>query len=67
MVINLFNFFRHSKSPPFHTVIRIQLTSLLYHFSYFAISFQFYGANVNVNVKGRKLTDLCAVVTNFHF
>jgi len=31
VVINLFNFFRHYKSPPFHTVIRIHLISLLYH------------------------------------
>jgi len=31
MVINLFNFFRHYKSPPFHTVIRIHLISLSYH------------------------------------
>jgi len=28
VVINLFNFFRHYKSPPFHTVIRIHLISL---------------------------------------
>jgi len=25
------NFFRHYKSPPFHTVIRIHLISLSYH------------------------------------
>jgi len=31
----LFNFFRHYKSPPFHTVIRIHRIS-------------FYGAKVNV-------------------
>jgi len=30
-VINLFKFFRHYKSPPFHTVIRIHLISLSYH------------------------------------
>jgi len=29
--MNLFNFFRHYKSPPFHTVIRIHLISLSYH------------------------------------
>jgi len=50
VVINLFNFFRHYKSP-FHTVIRILLTSLSYHILViFAISFLFYGANVNVNI-----------------
>jgi len=27
----LFNFFRHYRSPPFHTVIRIHLISLSYH------------------------------------
>jgi len=31
VVINLFNIFRHYKSPPFHTVIRIHLISLSYH------------------------------------
>jgi len=31
VVINLFSFFRHYKSPPFHTVIRIHLISLSYH------------------------------------
>jgi len=31
MVINFFNFFRHYKCPPFHTVIRIHLFSLSYH------------------------------------
>jgi len=31
VVNNLFNFFRHNKSPPFHTVIRIHLISLSYH------------------------------------
>jgi len=29
--MNLFNFFRHYKSPPFHTVIRVHLISLSYH------------------------------------
>jgi len=29
--ISLFNFFRHYKSPPFHSVIRIHLISLSYH------------------------------------
>jgi len=28
---NMFNFFRHYKSPPFHTVICIHLISLSYH------------------------------------
>jgi len=31
VVINLFNSFRHYKSPPFHTVIRIHLISLSYY------------------------------------
>jgi len=31
VVINLFTFFRHCKSPPFHTVVRIHLFSLSYH------------------------------------
>jgi len=31
VVIKFFNSFRHYKSPPFHTVIRIHLTSLSYH------------------------------------
>jgi len=31
VVINLFNFFRPYKSPPFHTVIRIHLISLSYY------------------------------------
>jgi len=31
VVINLFNFFRHYKSPQFHSVIRIHLISLSYH------------------------------------
>jgi len=31
VVINLFNFFRHYKSPPFHTVVRIHRISLSYH------------------------------------
>jgi len=31
VVINVFNFFRPYKSPPFHTVIRIHLISLSYH------------------------------------
>jgi len=31
VVINLFNFFRHYKSPPFHSVIRIHFISLSYH------------------------------------
>jgi len=31
VVINLFNFFRHYKSHPFHTVIRIHLILLSYH------------------------------------
>jgi len=40
------------KSPPFHIVIRIHLISSRYHitFKFFAISFYFYRANVNVNV-----------------
>jgi len=28
VVINFFNFFKHYKTPPFHTVIRIHLISL---------------------------------------
>jgi len=31
LTCNLFNFFRQYKSPPFHTVIRIQLNWLSYH------------------------------------
>jgi len=31
VVINLFNFFRHYKSPPTHSVIRIHLILLSYH------------------------------------
>jgi len=31
VVNNLFNFFRHYKSPPFHSVIRIHRISLSYH------------------------------------
>jgi len=50
LVINLFNFFRHYKLPPFHTVIRIHLISHSYRILvYFAISFYLSGANVNVN------------------
>jgi len=49
VVINVFNFFGHYKSLPFHAVIRIHLVIISY-FSYFAISFLFYGANVNANV-----------------
>jgi len=42
--------FRHYKSPPFHTVIRIHLISLSFHILVVVvISFYFYGANVNVN------------------
>jgi len=50
VVINLFKFFRHYKWPPFHTAIRIHLISLPSHTLVFAISFYFYGANVNVNI-----------------
>jgi len=48
-VINLLNLFRHYKSPPFHTVIRIHLISLFSHILVFAITFWFHEANVNVN------------------
>jgi len=42
------NLFR--KSPPFHTVIRINLILLSSHILvFFAISFYFFGANVNVS------------------
>jgi len=38
------NIFRHYKSLPFHTVVRISLISLLFHiFVFFAISFYFHG------------------------
>jgi len=53
VIINVFNFFRHYKSPPFHFLIRIRLISLSYHISVVLPS-QFNGANVNVNVKLRK-------------
>jgi len=42
-------FFRHHKSSPFHTIIRIHLISLSSHMVVFATSFYLYGANVNVN------------------
>jgi len=42
--------FRHYKSPPFHTVIRIHLIPLSSHISVFVISFCFHGAHDNLNV-----------------
>jgi len=39
-LINLFNFLRHYKSPPFHIVTRIHLVIISY-FSFLAISFSF--------------------------
>jgi len=51
VVINLFNFFRHYKSPPFHIVIRIHLISLSYILVFFShLILVLYGAKVNINV-----------------
>jgi len=58
VVINLFNFFRHYISPPFHSVIRIHLISLSYHILVNLVLIQFYGANVMLSSK-RTLTYLC--------
>jgi len=47
----LFNCFWHYKSFPFHTVIsHSPHLVIVSYFSFFAISFYFYGANVKVNV-----------------
>jgi len=48
VVINLFNFFRHYKLPPFHTVIRIHLISSLYHILVVCHLVMFLWTNVNV-------------------
>jgi len=48
--LNLFNFLRHNKSPPLHSVSLVHLISLWSHILVFVILFYFYGANVNVNV-----------------
>jgi len=66
----MFNFFRHYKSPPFHSVIRIHLISFSYHIlvilpSYFSsmeqmlmLLFHVEGATENIIVAAlNKFTD----------
>jgi len=47
VVINVFNFKEHYKSPPFHTVIRIHFVSLISHILVCVIFLYFHGANVS--------------------